>query len=342
MFDLTACHVERTPEEDYLISWHGFHPGQLVSIYMSEDPERYYTDEHPGTPLLQTRDEQALLRNPDKKVRHYFYIESEHGEGVVLAERKLALEGTPNFRDLGGYVTEEGRPLKWGKLYRSSKLSGLTDADIRYFRRLGVTLICDFRQAVEQELEPSLLGADPEHALVSLPVTPGSSHSFIENLHNGIIEVHDAAGFMEEINRDFVANQLPHYAEMFQLLLTGDQQMLIHCASGKDRTGFGAALILDVLGVSEEAIVDDYLLTNAYLPIDEEVERLATQFTDQTGAAVSGDVLRPMLEVRPEYLQACFEEIRRRYVSREHFFETALKLDQAKIAALRDRYLHQE
>ena len=271
---------------------------------------------------------------------HYFYLESEQGEAVIIAERQLSLEGTPNFRDLGGYETRDGRLMRWGRLYRSSKLSSLTESDIRYVNRLGVTLICDFRQVIEQELEPTWLGNEDSHVRASLPVAPGSSNSFIESLHNGIIAVRDSAGFMEEINRDFVVNQLPQYAEMFQLLLAGDQQLLIHCASGKDRTGFGAALILDVLGVSEEAIIEDYLLTNKYLPVDEEVERLSKEFADHKGSPVSEEVLRPMLEVRPEYIRACFEEIKQRYESKEHFFETALNLDHATVELLRSRYLH--
>jgi len=95
------------------------------------------------------------------------------------------------------------------------------------------------------------------------------------------------------------------------------------------------------LGVSEDTIVDDYLLTNNYLPIDEEVERLSKAFSTQEGSAVSADVLRPMLEVRPEYIRACFEEIRRRYKSKEHFYESALNLDSVKIARLRGLYLEE-
>jgi protein-tyrosine phosphatase len=340
MFDLTACHVERTPEHDYLIRWRTFHPGQRIAIYMADNPDHYYRGGHPGTPVAHSTAQEALVANPDRSVRHYFYLESAQGEGVILAERRLPLEGTHNFRDLGGYTTADGRRLRWGRLYRSSKLSGLTATDVDYVRRLGVTLICDFRQVIEQELEPTLLVPEHPVELASLPVSPGSAHNFIENLHNGIIAVEDPAQFMEQINRDFVVNQLPQYAEMFRLLLAGDQQLLIHCASGKDRTGFGAALILDVLGVEEEAIVEDYLLTNRYLPVDEEVARLSEQFTDHTGGAVSEEVLRPLLELRPEYIRACFDEIRRRYESREHFFETALRLDPARRAQLRDRYLH--
>jgi len=340
MFDLTACHVERTHDDQYLVRWHLAQPGQSVAVYMGDNPDRYYAGHHPGTPVLSTTAQEALIPNPDPEVRHYFYLVSERGEKAILAERKLSLQGTPNFRDLGGYEAGDGRRLKWGKLYRSSKLSSLTDLDVRYVRRLGLTLICDFRQVLEQELEPTLISGEGSPLLASLPVTPGSSHNFLENLHNGIIAVSDAAGFMEEINRDFVVSQLPRYAEMFQLLLAGDQQLLIHCASGKDRTGFGAALILDVLGVDEEAIVHDYLLTNQYLPLDQEIERLSRAFSDHTGAAVSREVLRPMLEVRPEYIRACFDEIRKRYESKEHFYESALSLDQERIEQLRERYLH--
>ena len=331
--------MERTPDQNYLIRWHAPQAGQKVAVYMSDNPDHYYAGSDPGTPILHTTDQEALIANPDIDVRHYFYLETEQGEGAILAERQLSLQGTPNFRDLGGYEALDGRRLKWGKLYRSSKLSELTDVDINYVRRLGLTLICDFRQVLEQELEPTSLGGEGSHTIASLPVTPGSSSSFMENLHKGIIAVDDSAGFMEDINRDFVANQMPRYAEMFQLLLVGDQQLLIHCASGKDRTGFGAALILDVLGVSEEAIVDDYLLTNTYLPVEKEIERLSKEFSDQAGSAVSEELLRPMLEVRPEYIRACFEEIKKRYESKEHFYESALCLDNSKVAKLKDRYL---
>jgi protein-tyrosine phosphatase len=340
MFDLRACHVERTTSQDYLIHWRGARPGQEIAVYMSDTPDHYYSGSDPGTPLLRTSEAEVLVSNPDPGVRHYFYLESEDGEAVILAERKLSLQGTPNFRDLGGYETDDGRRLKWGKLYRSSKLSELTDVDVHYVNRLGLTLVCDFRQVLEQELEPSRLGGDSRHMLASLPVAPGSLHNFLESLHSGVIDVDDAAGLMREINRDFVASQIPQYAEMFRLLLSANQQVLIHCASGKDRTGFGAALILDVLGVAEDSILEDYLLTNRYLPLDKEIARLTSELSNGEGTAVTEDVLRPLLEVRPEYIAACFEEIRKRYDSREHFFESALNLDEEKLSILRDRYLH--
>jgi protein-tyrosine phosphatase len=340
MIEQTSSNVERNANEDYVIRWRSRHPGQKVSIYMSDDPEYFYDRKAPGLPVLQTTDEMALVPNPDKGVRHYFLLDFVDSHNVVLAERRVTLQGAPNFRDLGGYEGSGGRHLKWGRLYRSSKLSALSETDVDYLQRLGVTLICDFRQTTEQELEPTVLWENPTHMVAHLPIMPGSSQSFLDNLYSGVIDVKDSAVFMETLNRELVATQMPRYAEMFEFLLAKDQRLLIHCASGKDRTGFGAALILDVLGVEEDEIVADYLLTNACLPLDEEMERLTAHVTDSSGGALAYEVLRPMLEVRPEYILACFEEIRLRYDSKQHFYQSALGLDEAKVARLRENYLY--
>jgi protein-tyrosine phosphatase len=340
MFDLAFCHVERNGDGDYLLHWSAPPDVQRVALYMAESPEQFYRDGDLGQPLCYTSERDLRVANPDRALRHYFCLESERGERAILAERRLPLEGSPNFRDLGGYETLDGGRLKWGRLYRSGKLSTLSDDDLHRLKRLGLTLVCDFRHLVEQELEPTRLYAGHAVTRASLPVTPGSLQSFIEGLHRGVIDVKDSAQLMQSINREFVSGHLPRYAEMFRLLLLEDQPVLIHCASGKDRTGFGAALILDVLGVEEDQIIQDYLLSNRYLPIDEQVERLSQELRDRSGQALPEKVLRPLLELRPEYLAACFDEIRARYESREHFYESALDLDQRKLARLRERYLH--
>ncbi len=340
MFDLSACYVDRTDDGNYRLHWDGPDSLQPVAVYMADSPDRFYAGDDPGEPLFHTRERTVHIANPDKTVRHYFCLEGDNGDLAITAERQLPIEGSPNFRDLGGYEAYDGRRLKWGQLYRSGKLSELTDTDLQRLHRLGLTLVCDFRHTLEQEMQPTRLHAESEATRASLPVTPGSLQRFIEGLHLGVVHVDDSAKLMQAINREFVHGQLPQYAEMFRLLLLEDQPVLIHCASGKDRTGFGAALILDVLGVEEDRILEDYLLTNKYLAIDEEVQRLSTEFRDQTGQPVSEEVLRPLLEVRPEYLAACFEEIKARYQSKEHFFETALDLDEEKLALMRERYLH--
>ena len=343
-FDPDACSVERTHDHNYRVRWSAHPSAQKIAIFMFDDPAHLYdgsvqTRSHLSAPVLNTSSHDVLVPNPDRGVRHYFCLQSDHGGSITLAERRLSLQGTPNFRDLGGYQTNDGRRIKWGKLFRSGRLSALTEEDIRYFKRLGVSMVCDFRQELERALEPTQLGSDHTPVFTGLPISLGSSGSFMANVYNGIIEVYDSAAFMRDVNRDFVINQMPMYAELFRFLLKGDHPILIHCASGKDRTGFGAALILDVLGVGEQTIIADYLLTNDYLPVEREVARMTGMFIDTGGAPVPASVLRPLIEVRPEYLHACFEEIQARYGSRQHFYEAALGLDSARLEILREHYL---
>lgn len=339
MIERTRCNVERTEQQDYHIHWRTSHPGQTVRVYMTTNPDQFYCAKIHDEPVACTTDESVRIANPDKTRRYFFLLEFEHGEAIVLAERSLCIKGAPNFRDLGGYTSSDSRSLKWGKLYRSSKLSTLTPSDIEYVNRLGVTLICDFRQETEMQLEPTVLGENPKQLIAHLPVMPGSSQSFMDSLHNGIIDIEDSATFMQQLNREFVSTQMPRYAQMFKLLLADEHTLLLHCASGKDRTGFGAAILLDVLGVSEDAIVEDYLLTNTYLPLQEELERLSANVKNSKGAVVGQEILRPLLEVRPEYILACFDEIALRYGSRNNFYAKALGLDDEHINRLRDTYL---
>jgi protein-tyrosine phosphatase len=343
-FDTRACSVERTGEGDYCIRWDGAPRGQRIAVYMTDNPANLYENSLHSlkdlcAPPTESTDREIVVVNPDREVRHYFLLQPETGKPIVLAERKVALEGSPNFRDLGGYKTVEGRHIKWGKIYRSGKLSALTEADVHYFNRLGVSLVCDFRLDFERHSEPAWLGGEGAPVRAALPVSPGSSDSFAKGMSDGIIEVYDSSDLMKDMNRDFVINQTSQYARMFQLMLEGNHPILIHCASGKDRTGFGAAVILDVLGVDEETIVEDYLLTNQYLSVEKEMARLSNKFVDSRGFVVPDEVLHPMIEIRPEYIKACFEEIERRYESKRHFHEEALGLDETTIERLKAIYL---
>lgn len=335
-----ACHVERMPDQDYLLTWGGVGPATAVAVYIAESAEPFYLAAPTGPAVVYSREPVIKVPNPDASVRHYFYLHSEDGAGILLAERKLHLLGSPNFRDLGGYETIDGRHLRWGRVFRSGKLSTLSPQDIVAVNRLGLTLVCDFRQVSEQQLDPSHLGDNHPAIIQGLPIAPGSSENFMSNLLEGIIDLKNSAEFMQTINRDFVINHLHQYARMFALMLQQQHRVLVHCAAGKDRTGFAAALILDVLGVPEEAIIEDYLLTNRYFPVDEELQRLSKTFTDRSGKSVPEAIMRPLLEVHPDYIRACFDEIDQRYHSRQQFYATALGLDAGKIELLRQQYLH--
>ena len=115
---------------------------------------------------------------------------------------------------------------------------------------------------------------------------------------------------------------------LFTHLLEDRAPLVIHCTAGKDRTGFACALILHALGVRDDVIADDYLLTNRFYRRD---PTAATDLPD--------DVRETIGSVHASYLAAGFEAVRTDFGSLEGYFEDGLGIDARNRAALQARYL---
>ena len=249
--------------------------------------------------------------------------------------RRLPFVGTPNFRDLGGYHTGDGRQVKWGYLFRSGQLSNLNADDQLLLHSLKLDLVCDFRRQEEQERDPSLL-PEPGPTHVSLSISPGSNDSFFSEAAEMNVDRQEMFDFMVEINRDFALGQKLAYSSMFDHLVQQQPaRMLFHCAAGKDRTGFAAAIILLALGVSRERVMEDYLLTAEYFLPEKELSRLAEKY----GMDLPAQAMMPVLEVHPEYLQAALDAIDEQFESIDHYLEDVLGVDHGKRERLRSHYL---
>ena len=198
----------------------------------------------------------------------------------MQTDRILDIDGVSNARDFGGYYTEDGRQVRWRKLFRTGHLSGLTEIGVRRLKELNVNLVFDFRQRDEVAKYPSCLDAI-ELTVAQLPIEPGSILGFFRNLHHGEVNAERTARLMMDIYREFVLERNNRFAEMFRLIIREKPRLLIHCAAGKDRTGFAAAMILRALGVPAETVLEDYCLSNGLLPIEQEFERIVTPFTNE-------------------------------------------------------------
>ncbi len=249
--------------------------------------------------------------------------------------RRLPFTGTPNFRDLGGYQSTDGRSVKWGHLFRSGQLSRLDAADIDLLASLDIDVVCDFRREEEQERDPNLL-PQPGPMQLSVSISPGSNDSFFTEATENNVDRQAMFDFMVEINRDFALGQAQAYTNMFEQL-SGDRpaRMLFHCAAGKDRTGFAAAIILLALGVSREQVMQDYLLTAEYFIPEREMARLAEKYEMD----LPEDTMLPVLQVHPEYLQAALDAIDEQFHSIEHYLEDVLGMHEGKLERLRSHYL---
>lgn len=182
----------------------------------------------------------------------------EGGPAVVAAERRIPFEAVTNFRDLGGYRTGSGRRIRWGRVFRSDALHGMTEGDIALYDDLGLTAVYDLRGEVEVAEQPDPM---PSRHLPMLSRPAGDS--FAGSFDGATGE--DG----ERLLAGLYIGQIDHSAttigELFSALTEpGGLPAVFHCHAGKDRTGLVAALLLEALGVERDAILDDYELTARY------------------------------------------------------------------------------
>ena len=193
------------------------------------------------------------------------------------------------------------------------------------------------RRLEEQESDLSRLPSEPGPRVVSLPIIPGSNSRFFEEAGGQDQGPGAMFDFMLEINRDFADSQAETYGRMFsEILAAEDARFLVHCAAGKDRTGFAAAIVLLALGVPREVVMRDYLLTGRYFIPERELDRLRHKYQLEHLLA---DAIRPMLEVHEDYLAMALAYIDEHYESVERYLERALGVGAPELAELRRRYL---
>jgi protein-tyrosine phosphatase len=240
--------------------------------------------------------------------------------------RHLNLAGASNFRDLGGYPGRDGRTVRWRQIFRSNHLGHLTEADIEVLRPLGLKSAFDFRGS-EERIE-ALCGLK-EIAVHSLPVEPTVVAALRARRAAGVaLSPADAQEVMRESYRNYVQENTARYRALFQHLLEDRAPLVIHCTAGKDRTGFACALILQALGVPQDVISEDYLLTNRYYR------------RDPAASSDLPDEVRQVLgTVQPAFLAAAFEAIGADYGDLESYFGDGLGIGAEERAALEARYL---
>lgn len=332
MSEAFPVHVERTPEGDYLLTWTESFSDHEVDVGSGSAPE---AAAHSEPVVRGVRSGVRLAGIPDEG-RRYFHLRPAHGEAMTAAERVLPLEAATNFRDLGGYRTDDGRRVRWGRLFRSGHTAELSERDVAYLDELDIRVCCDFRRQEEHYVEPSRL--PPATRIVGVTVDPGSSTSFFSRLAAGGVSPAEMASFMEDVNREFVRHHSAQFRRMFEeLLALADGAFMINCAAGKDRTGFGAAMILAALGVPEETVVADYLLSGRYFPIERELTRVRRKYAGDAGRALDEALVLPMMQTRREYIEAALAAIREDYGTLGRFLAEALGVDAAVRRELRER-----
>jgi protein-tyrosine phosphatase len=170
------------------------------------------------------------------------------------------LEGSPNFRDVGGLPTVDGRFTRRGVLFRSSALEELTSRDVRLLiDDIGLRTVIDLRSVDDRETAQPLL--DTPVRYLNLPISRGRPTTSLERPMGA-----DGRADMALIYGMYIETSAASISEIISELTFGATPAVFHCAAGKDRTGVVAAILLSAVGVTRDAVIADFMETESYLP----------------------------------------------------------------------------
>jgi protein-tyrosine phosphatase len=230
----------------------------------------------------------------------------------------MRFASSANFRRVG-VPQGRGTPLK--NLYRSDHLGALDAQDATQIVALGISRVLDFRGVEERTAAACRLPGVTVH---SLPIEPTIVQKLQELLAAGEpLSAADVSVHMQDTYRGFVRHSTPRFAEFFAHLLASDEPTVFHCTAGKDRTGFAAALLLKAVGVDDDAVMRDYLLTN---------ERVELPAVSRMG--LPREAMAVLWRVQPDFLQAAFAEAQARHGSLDAYLREGLGLGDAERARL--------
>ncbi len=241
----------------------------------------------------------------------------------------IPLQAASNLRDLGGWPTRDGRHVRTGLVFRAPALSRLSAEDAAAVAALGLRTVCDLRGVSEAAHNPVNL---PGATRLALPIEPSVGAGLRDILRTGQDSGHatpqDMLDLLRDAYRAYALQSFPQYRALFAALLAPDgTPLLLHCSAGKDRTGFGSALLLSALGVAWPDVMEDYLATNALWR-----REIAGNFDLPPAVA---DIL---FSAHAELLTAAFEAVDAEYGSLDAYLARAIGLDDTARAALRGRF----
>lgn len=261
---------------------------------------------------------------------------------MTSTTRTSPFRGIPNFRDLGGHTTTDGRKVRLGRIYRSQGFGEATLADRDLLNSYNFRTIFDLRSERERKRTAAAWphGTDVRrldfNARNDLRAHMGEFVATIVANPNS----HGVEQAMLTTYRSMASTFAPILPIIFDHLLA-DTHMpaIVHCHAGKDRTGFVCAAILTALGVPASQIMADYENTNDYLEITQMGEDLSRNFNKNFGLGLTIEALRPALEARREYLELALAHVAKEYGGMERYLEDAAGLSPDRRELLKNQLL---
>ena len=232
----------------------------------------------------------------------------------------IELEGTINTRDLGAYFLDNININK-GVLFRSDKLSNLTENDINKLKNLGIKRIVDFRSELEKSREPNIIPNGIKY--IEMPISVDKKmNEKLKDILSGNNDK-DIRDFLIDANKEFVLDHQSVFSNFLKDLVKYKEPTLFHCTAGKDRTGFASYLIYSICGIDEDFIILDYLSSNKY--IEKNLEKQFENISKIMGLSIEeAREIEPILRVDIDYITSAIDTINENYNSVQEFITNTL------------------
>jgi len=252
---------------------------------------------------------------------------------------------------MGGYQTDDGKLVRWGLLFRGDHLQNLDSDDIALLQRIGVQTIVDYRSEHELKFYPNkvipgvktVIQCDPQSSFSessAMAVDLDSENAgLVNSLKSGDVDPRYINGKGENVMfgyQELLSSETAKQAYSTFLKICADTEhvpLLHHCRGGKDRTGIGAMLLLLALGVREEDIIQDYIITGEIRKERNQVKY--EQYRKLTDNQDYLDYLMTILATRPEFIETAIKTVKEMYGTADDYLKQHLGLSGEQLDGIR-------